>query len=135
MLLSLFYFCCTGATFLLCYSPLDTNLVNKVGYEYKLLASSTSTSSSNTVTIESLSNYKYILFSRTNSSGQWTNACMIPVELFKTLFSSRTKSLTSGYSNCYDQTDHFVYTWYVNDTTIGLCVSTSGDVAVLYGIK
>ena len=26
MLLSLFYFWCTGATFLLCYSPLDTNL-------------------------------------------------------------------------------------------------------------
>lgn len=28
MLLSLFYFCCTGATFLLCYLPLNTNLAN-----------------------------------------------------------------------------------------------------------
>ena len=114
------------------YFSLDTNLGNKVGNEYTLLAQTSSTSNTNTVKITNLSQFKYIELVRVNSDGQFTNPAIIPLEVFKSL-NSNVEGLLSGLYN--QAGNNFVVSWYVDDTKVGLFCQNGTDTAKLYGIK
>ena len=103
--------------------------LSAAGYTWELLGTSTSTSATNQLTIQDLSQYKSIaLFASTDND--YVSPVILPTELFRTC--PRLSALTAKVSNNYEVP---VRAKYVSETSVYLWTGDSAYTANLYGIK
>lgn len=103
---------------------------NRLSEEYVLLASTTSTTATNSVTVDDLNNYRrlslYVGTKTTLNESAFINGVEIPMGLFKgSSMGMQSRYTDSNYASC----------TYISDTSVKLYTKASGQMAVLYGIR
>lgn len=98
--------------------------------EYVFLASTTSTTTINIVTVDNLNNYQRLALYLGSTTDLNTSSFINYMEISTQMFKNTSKEIQTRYSD-----SNYAGCLYVSDTSVKLFTRASEQIAILYGIK